>query len=950
MRKTIMDCVWIRSVRLVAFFVLTALPGICMAQNDVVSAGGHNQNAAASVSYSFGQFAAEIYSSFIPNEGVQQAYPDDSAQRNVTICLGAGYQDADFNIAASQVAAEGVYVFRDTLFGENVFGGDSIVILTLTVSNNANLPQMAIVSQTPAICLALGSLTLSASGGMAPYNYSVDGGAPQADATFSNLSVGAHTFSIIDRAGCQTDSVITITSSDNAPTVTVTDDDTICIGMVKTIAATVSGGTAPYTYIWSSSPAISGSPTDFSLASINVMPLLNTNYTVVVTDANGCTDNATVSIAVTEYVAPHSFRIDTACTSYSWVWSDTTIYSDAIGTDTLRHIYTDVNGCMGIDSLVLTITGNSSHTIAVAGCTSYTWAPTSETFIRDTVFTLPEYIDVNGCASTDTLNVHIGSVGNLAYFDTACDSYIWTAANGDNVGTFTASGIYTHDFLDTNNCPSTDTLHLFVATGTFDAFTVNACDRYHWDSVGTEGVGNNMDYTASGTYTSAYTNAYGCVSADTLHLTIKSSGSVSITKDTCDTYTWFHGTDSVGTYTVSGIYKRPFVALNECAGADTLHLTIHNSKNYTDNQMACDSLLWHGITYKTSNNTATFSTFTVHGCDSIVTLNLTISHDVVATGEVNSCNPYFWVDSLYSETTTAVRTIPSVAGCDSTVTLTINIIPVINTIDTQTACDSLLWNGTVYKQSTTTPTANFTTKNGCDSIAHLNLTVNLSTDTNIVEQAERNYVYNGHTYTTAGNYTDTLVNAAGCDSIIRLSLAIIQHPMPHIVSYENKAVMINHYPNGTDFERIDYLAYRWYRNGTLIPGATDDKYHYVNYVPLSGTFHVEVPTDATMLFWVTSNSISFNGSKFNLADEDAFGAYPNPVARGSKVSVTITDDERNIVPGSMLKVFDLQGRMVYSVGVDAVAHQFVADFATGVYTIVLIVPNRDNRSIKLLVK
>ena len=66
--------------------------------------------------------------------------------------------------------------------------------------------------------------------------------------------------------------------------------------------------------------------------------------------------------------------------------------------------------------------------------------------------------------------------------------------------------------------------------------------------------------------------------------------------------------------------------------------------------------------------------------------------------------------------------------------------------------------------------------------------------------------------------------------------------------------------------------------------------------------------------------------------------------------MTITDDERNIVPGSMLKVFDLQGRMVYSVGVDAVAHQFVADFATGVYTIVLIVPNRDNRSIKLLVK
>ena len=950
MRKTIMDCVWIQSVRLVAFFVLMALPGLCVAQNDVVSAGGHAQNAAASVSYSFGQFAAEIYSGLVPNEGVQQAYLDDSAQRNVTVCLGAGYSDADFNIAAALLPAEGVYVFRDTLFSENVFGGDSIIILTITVSNTANLPQLTIVSQTPAACLTLGSVTLSASGGTAPYTYSVDGGATQASPDFSNLSVGTHTFSIIDNGGCQTDSVINITSDDNAPTVTVNDNDTICIGMVKTIAATVSGGTAPYTYIWSSSPAISGSPTDFSLASINVMPLLNTNYTVVVTDANGCTDNATVAITVTENVAPHSFRIDTACTSYSWALADTTIFSDAVGTDTLRHIYTDGNGCTGIDSLVLTITGNSSHTIAVAGCTSYTWAATSETFTRDTVFTLPDYLDANGCASTDTLNVHIGSVGNLPYFDTACDTYTWTAANGDNAGTFTASGIYTHDFLDTNNCPSTDTLHLLVATGTFDAYTVSACDRYHWDSVGTDGVGNNMDYTATGNYTNAYANAYGCASVDTLHLTIKSSGSVSITKDTCDTYTWLHGIDTVGTYTTSGSYTRPFTALNECAGADTLHLTINNSKTYTDVQTACDSLSWHGNKYKASTSTATYSTTTIHGCDSIVTLNLTISHNVTATAEANSCNPYFWVDSTYAVSTTAVRTIPSVAGCDSTVTLTINIIPVINTTETVTACDSLLWNDTVYKQSTSTPTAQFTTGNGCDSIATLNLTIKYSTDTNIIEQAEYNYFYNGHTYTSAGNYTDTLVNAAGCDSIVRLSLAIIQQPMPHIVSYENKAVMINHYPNGMDFERIDYLAYRWYRNGTLIPGATDDKYHYVNYVPLSGTFHVAVPTDATMLFWVSSNTISFNGSKLNLADGETFGAYPNPVVRGSQVSVTITDDERNIVPGTMLKVFDLQGRMVYSIGVDAVAHQFVADFATGVYTIVLIVPNRDNRSIKLLVK
>ena len=950
MRNNIMNCAWIRSVCNVAMFVLLALPAICVAQNDVVSAGGHAQNASASISYSFGQIAAEIYSDLVPNEGVQQAYHDDSVQRNATICLGAGYSAADFNIAAALLPAEGTYVFRDTIFGENVFGGDSIIILTITVSNSANLPQLAIVSQTPAACLSLGTLTLSASGGTAPYTYSVDGGAAQTSPDFSNLAAGVHTFTIFDNGGCQTDSVITIATDNSSPTVAVSDDAEICAGAAQLVSATVTGGTAPYTYAWLSVPAASGLPADVSQASIYVTPHQSTIYTVLVTDQNGCTGTGSVSITVNENVAPHSRRIDTACTSYSWVFADTAFTFTTVGSDTALHIYTDTNGCTGIDTLLLTITGNSSHTIAVAGCTSYTWAATGEVFTRDTVFPLPDYLDANGCASTDTLNVHIGSVGNLPYFDTSCFAYTWTAANGDNAGTYTASGIYTHDFLDTNNCPSTDTLHLTIATGTFDAYTVSECDLFRWDSVGTNGTGTNLSYTATGTYTSTYTNAYGCASADTLHLTIKSSGSVNIYKDTCDTYTWRHNGENVGTYITSGTYKRPFTAPNECAGADTLHLTINNSQTYTDVRTACDSLSWHGNKYKASTTTATYSTTTVHGCDSIVTLNLTISHTVATTSAVNSCTPYFWVDSTYAESTTAVRTIPSVAGCDSTVTLTISIIPVINTTETQTVCDSLLWNGNVYKESTSTPSVRFTTDKGCDSIATLNLTVKHSTDTSIYAQSERNYTYNGHTYTAAGRYTDTLRNSVGCDSLVRLNLAIIQGPIPHIVSYENKAVMINHYPNGMEYDRVDYIAYRWYQNGNLIPGASDDKYHYVRYAPLAGSFYVEVPADATMQFWVRSNTISFNGSKSNLAEDDVFGVYPNPVVRGSQVSVTIASDERCLVPGSLLKVFDLQGRMVYSVDVNEVVHQFVADFATGVYTIVLIEPNRDNRAIKLLVK
>ena len=90
----------------------------------------------------------------------------------------------------------------------------------------------------------------------------------------------------------------------------------------------------------------------------------------------------------------------------------------------------------------------------------------------------------------------------------------------------------------------------------------------------------------------------------------------------CDTYTWIDG----NTYTASD--NTTTWTLTNVAGCDsvvTLDLTINNSDSSVDVLTACDSLTWiDGITYTSSNNTATFTLQTIAGCDSIVTLDLTI--------------------------------------------------------------------------------------------------------------------------------------------------------------------------------------------------------------------------------------------------------------------------------------------------------------------------------------
>jgi len=371
--------------------------------------------------------------------------------------------------------------------------------------------------------------------------------------------------------------------------------------------------------------------------------------------------------------------------------------------------------------------------------------------------TASEDITLNFAHCLNTFGTDIQSV---------CESYTWidgvTYTESTNEPTFTLT--------NAAGCDSIVTLNLTINRNT-GIDTQTACDSYTWI--------DGVTYTESTTEpTFTLTNTAGCDSVVTLHLTINHSNTGIEEQTACESYTWIDGV----TYTEST--NEPTFTLTNATGCDsvvTLHLTIKHSSTGIDEQSACDSYTWiDGVTYTESTTEPTFTLTNAAGCDSVVTLHLTINHSTTGIDEQTACESYTWIDGVtYTESTTEPTfTLTNAAGCDSVVTLHLTINH--NTgIDTHTACENYTWiDGVTYTESTTEPTFTLTNVAGCDSVVTLHLTINHSS-TNIDEHtACESYTWiDGVTYTESTNEpTFTLTNVVGCDSVVTLHLTIVCQP------------------------------------------------------------------------------------------------------------------------------------------------------------------------------
>ncbi|MDR1698288.1 MAG: gliding motility-associated C-terminal domain-containing protein [Prevotellaceae bacterium] len=119
----------------------------------------------------------------------------------------------------------------------------------------------------------------------------------------------------------------------------------------------------------------------------------------------------------------------------------------------------------------------------------------------------------------------------------------------------------------------------------------------------------------------------GTLRSDTITITSLPNATGTDTQDECDSYTWIDGntyyeSNNTATYTYEG-----GCLATGCDSVVTLNLTIRKKTYSTDTQVAYDSFEWiDGNTYTQSNNTATYTyeSGNAAGCDSVITLNLTI--------------------------------------------------------------------------------------------------------------------------------------------------------------------------------------------------------------------------------------------------------------------------------------------------------------------------------------
>lgn len=186
--------------------------------------------------------------------------------------------------------------------------------LIVTDANSMSCTQIITITEPSAISAALsstqtscgnsdGTATVTPSGGTGSYTYSWSTTPIQTTQTATGLSAGNYSVTVQDANGCSLTATVTLTMPDQpAPFV---PDVAICLGDSTTLTAYISGGTAPYTYLWS---------TGHTASSIIVNPPASSTYTIMASDANGCTGASLVNVFVDSVSTSLTLVQDTANT------------------------------------------------------------------------------------------------------------------------------------------------------------------------------------------------------------------------------------------------------------------------------------------------------------------------------------------------------------------------------------------------------------------------------------------------------------------------------------------------------------------------------------------------------------------------------------------------------------------------------------------------------------
>ncbi len=358
---------------------------------------------------------------------------------------------------------------------------------------------------TDIICYgtSTGAVTVEASQGVAPYEYSLDGGSYQGSGTFTALAAGAHTVTVRDAALSSIIVSVIINQPAIAFAATTVVTNVACFGEATgSVVLTVTGGTAPFTFLWNNG-AITGDLSGLSAG----------NYSVVITDANGCTTNTSldvtepasalggtavvtstpcsggatgaVDLTVSGGTAPYSFSwsngdtsedlINVAAGSYTVTITDANgcttttdvLVAGLIGTISVKNI-----SCNGLTdgSIDVTVTGgatpysflwdNGAVSEDLSGLTAGDYSVTitdaggcnislSGTITEPPVLNVTVTVDDIICSGTATGSAHLTVTGGTGPY-----TYLWTNGQTSRDLTDVVAGDYSVTITDASGCTS----------------------------------------------------------------------------------------------------------------------------------------------------------------------------------------------------------------------------------------------------------------------------------------------------------------------------------------------------------------------------------------------------------------------------------------------------------------------------------------------------------------
>lgn len=343
------------------------------------------------------------------------------------------------------------------------------------------------------------NVTLDATGGTAPYTYT---------GSVSNLRAGTYTYTVTDAKGCTDTKTITLTdpppSAPLAATILTTTPVSCFGGSNGSAVVSVSGGVAPYTFSWNTSPAQTNA---------NASNLVAGNYTVTVRDAAGSTVSANASIT-----APSAIVLSVVPGTIPTYGATTTVALNATGgtpgytysgpvsnvsAGTYTYTVIDSKGCT--DSKVVTITQPSAPPPAFS---------VSVTTRNDV-----------SCYGGRNGNATVSATGGTAPYTYSWNTVpVQTSATAVNL----AAGVYTATIRDANGdvqsvnvtIAQPAQLNVSVSPGTI---SVNGGTT----TVSVSASGGTAPYAfsgpvtnvAAGTYTYTVTDANGCTDNETISIT-----------------------------------------------------------------------------------------------------------------------------------------------------------------------------------------------------------------------------------------------------------------------------------------------------------------------------------------------------------------------------------------------------------------------------------------------